>query len=98
MTAPFTRPPNLFSFREILAAFDVLKAEVQRRAASSSSDDLVCLKDAAHATGLSCDTIVRRIRADPSLGRQIGGRWFVSLQMLIEAEAPRLPDHLSGSL
>jgi hypothetical protein len=73
---------GLLSMRDVLALMDILAAHVKRRTASSKEDEIVCLKAAAQATGLSCDTIVRRIKANPALGRKLGGRWFVHLKAL----------------
>lgn len=70
---------DLLSAGDLLMLLDAISAHVKRRTASSKEDELVCLKAAAQATGLSCDTIVRRIKANPALGRKLGGRWFVSL-------------------
>jgi hypothetical protein len=78
---------DLLSMREILAQMDKLAEYVKRRAASSKEDELVCLKAASHATGLSCDTIARRLKVNSALGLKIGGRWFVHLKALIAAEA-----------
>jgi hypothetical protein len=80
---------DLLSMREALALMDALAAYVKRRAASCDSDELVVVKSAATATGLSEDTICRRLKANPALGLKIGGRWFVHLKALIAAEAIR---------
>jgi len=78
---------DLLSMRDVLALMDALAAYVKRRTASADADELVCLKAASQATGLSCDTIARRLKVNSALGLKIGGRWFVHLKALIAAEA-----------
>jgi len=78
---------DLLSMLDVLALMDALAAYVKRRTASADADELVCLKAASHATGLSCDTIARRLKVNSALGLKIGGRWFVHLKALIAAEA-----------
>jgi hypothetical protein len=90
---------DLLSMREALALMDALAVHVKRRAASCDSDELVVVKSAAAATGLSEDTICRRLKANPALGLKIGGRWFVHLKALIAAEAELrhfCPGHVCG--
>jgi hypothetical protein len=77
---------DLLSMRDVLSQLDALSEYVKRRAASSKEDEIVSVKAAAEITGLSIDTIRRRIKANPALGVAIGKRYYVHVKALVEAE------------